>query len=423
MPMLNLLTQSTDETDVERALDHLKETASKGPLKNDEAYQLITQLRAKLFDPNVPSYLLNNLFELLDWNPAFELIFPTNRFYRNMSVKEFVECLDNSADVKRRGLELVDSAVPLDMEELRYTSPVYGKMRFTKIASRVVDPMTQETCGWIVALNVNDAEHWQVYEDDLKRTNEEQSLIGLYALSAERVLGQFPGYRALVDAHVDAMRRARRVLDLGSGPGFLAEKLLAAGMAVTSIDINDAMIEITRRRCGAFPSFSAVKANVERLHAPNEFYDMTKIGISRLYDGACMLNLYQWLRDPVAVLQRLAQEKLLSPGAVVTISLLCGKGEIEELFRALNYLKQVEQARQASRKRSFDLWEPMDFDRFSTVMRQFIARGMAKLSPDVVLGHLNAARYRVLDQHRVGYEIDGQRYEGFPFIIAEAPHE
>jgi SAM-dependent methyltransferase len=423
MPMLNLLTQSTDENDVEQALDRLKETASRGPLKNDEAYQLITQLRAKLFDPNVPSYLLNNLFELLDWNPAFELIFPTNRFYRNMSVKEFVECLDNTAEVKRRGLELVDSAVPLDMEELRYTSPVYGKMRFTKIASRVVDPMTQETCGWIVALNVNDAEHWQVYEDDLKRTNEEQSLIGLYALSAERVLGQFPGYRAQVDAHVDAMRRARRVLDLGSGPGFLAAKLLAAGLAVTSIDINDAMIEITRRRCGAFPSFSAVKANVERLHAPNEFYDMTKIGISRLYDGACMLNLYQWLRDPVAVLQRLVQDELLSPGALVTISLLCGKGEIEELFRALNYLKQVEQARQASRKRSFDLWEPLDFDRFSTVMRQFIARGMAKLSLDVVLGHLNAARYRVLEQHRVGYEIDGQRFEGFPFIIAEAPHE
>jgi SAM-dependent methyltransferase len=423
MPMLNLLTQSTDENDVEQALDRLKETASRGPLKNDETYQLITQLRAKLFDPNVPSYLLNNLFELLDWNPAFELIFPTNRFYRNMSVKEFVECLDNTAEVKRRGLELVDSAVPLDMEELRYTSPVYGKMRFTKIASRVVDPMTQETCGWIVALNVNDAEHWQVYEDDLKRTNEEQSLIGLYALSAERVLGQFPGYRAQVDAHVDAMRRARRVLDLGSGPGFLAAKLLAAGLAVTSIDINDAMIEITRRRCGAFPGFSAVKANVERLHAPNEFYDMTKIGISRLYDGACMLNLYQWLRDPVAVLQRLVQDELLSPGALVTISLLCGKGEIEELFRALNYLKQVEQARQASRKRSFDLWEPLDFDRFSTVMRQFIARGMAKLSLDVVLGHLNAARYRVLEQHRVGYEIDGQRFEGFPFIIAEAPHE
>ena len=124
MPMLSRVTQSPDERGVERTLDRLKETAAKGPLKNDEAYRLITQLRAKLFDPNVPSYLLNNLFELLDWNPAFELIFPTNRFYRNMSVKEFVECLDNSAAVKRRGFEVVDSAVPLDMEELRYTSPV-----------------------------------------------------------------------------------------------------------------------------------------------------------------------------------------------------------------------------------------------------------------------------------------------------------
>ena len=52
--------------------------------------------------------------------------------------------------------------------------------------------------------------------------------------------------------------------------------------------------------------------------------------ISRLYDGACMLNLYQWLHDPPAVLQRLVQDELLSPGARVTISLLCGKSEIEE---------------------------------------------------------------------------------------------
>jgi SAM-dependent methyltransferase len=431
MPVLSLLTQAQNEDVVDRALNDRIQTVSKPPLKNEESYRLINQLRAKLFDPNVPSYLLNGVFELLDWNPAFELIFPTNRFYRNMSVKEFVDCLDNSTDVKRRGLELVDSSVPLDMEELRYTSPVYGKMQFTKIASRVIDPMTQETCGWIVALNVNDAEHWQVYEDDLKRTNEEQSLIGLYASAAERVLSCFPGYIALVDTHVDAHRHAdgdakrhfRRLLDLGSGPGVLAEKLLTAGMAVTSIDINDAMIEITRRRCGGFPAFSAVKANVERLHAPNDFYDTTKIGITRLYDGACMLNLYQWLRDPAGVLQRLVQDELLAPGALLTISLLCGKSEIEELFRALNYQKQVEQAQQAVRQRNFDLWEPMDFDRFSTVMRQFMSRGLARLSADAVAGHLSAARYRVVEQRRVSYEIEGHQFDGFPFFVAEAPRD
>jgi len=423
VPMLTLLTRGPDDQVVDRALDRFRETAAKGPLRNEEAYKLITQLRAKLFDPNVPSYLLNNLFELLDWNPAFELIFPTNRFYRNMSVKEFVNCLDNSSDVKRRGLELIDSTMPLDMEELRYTSPIYGKMRFTKIASRVADPVTEETCGWIVALNVNEAEHWQVYEDDLKRTNEEQSLISLYALSAERVLGHFPGYTAMVDAHAGTMQThgARRVLDLGSGPGFLAAKLLSTGIAVTSIDINDSMIEITRRRCSAFPNFSAVKANVDKLHAPNDFYDTTKIGISRLYDGACMLNLYQWMRDPPGVLQRLAQDELLSPGALVTVSLLCGKREIEELFRALNCLKQVEQSRRAAQKQTFDLWESIDFERFSTVMQQFLSRRTATLSPDVVAGHLTDAGYRILERRRVAYAIDGQRFEGFPFLIAEVP--
>lgn len=142
--------------------------------EKNENYRLIGQLRAKLFDPNVPSYLLNDAFDLLDWNPAFELIFPTNRFYRNMNVREFVDCLDNSDDAKRRGAKVVtDSTAPVDVEKLRYTSQAYGKMRFTKIASKVVDPKTHKT-GWIVALNIDHVDRRQAYENDLKRTNGEQ---------------------------------------------------------------------------------------------------------------------------------------------------------------------------------------------------------------------------------------------------------
>ena len=84
--------------------------------------------------------------------------------------------------------------------------------------------------------------------------------------------------------------------------------------------------------------------------------------------------------------------------------------------------RAYEQVRRAARNQSFDLCEREDFNRFSTVMRQFIVRGIARLSPDVVAGHLNAAGYRVVDQRRVGYEIDGQRFDGFPFLVAEAPH-
>ena len=101
---------------------------------------LIRDLKHKLFDPNVPSYLLNSKFELLDWNTAFELVFPTTHFYRHESVKEFVECLANKDEIKLRGAELIAGPPLFDLEQLSYRSPKYGTMSFTKIASRVIDP-------------------------------------------------------------------------------------------------------------------------------------------------------------------------------------------------------------------------------------------------------------------------------------------
>jgi SAM-dependent methyltransferase len=410
VPLLDLLSATAESGTVDSALvRRYKQSMSEETSRDEENSHLIHQLRVKLFDPNVPSYLLNSAFELLDWNPAFELIFPTDQFYRNMSVKEFVDRLDNSDDVKRRGLMVVDSKVPIDLEQLRYTSPVYGKMGFTKIATRMVDRQTQKD-GWIVALNVNHVEHLDVYEADLKRSNEEQLLISLHARAAERLLGTFPGHAAIVEAHLQAMKNvsARKVLDLGSGPGFLAGKLMEAGIAVTSVDNNDDMIEIARERCGGSGGFSAVKANIETLHAPNDFYDTTKIGIRPPYDGACMLDLYQWLREPRALLRRLAQHELLSAGAPIAISLLSGK----ELLRALNRL--------AGRRRGGNAWEEKDFEHFSNLMR-YVSDHKVATSAEAVAEDLKAAGYRVVKQSEVAYEIDGQTFKGFPFLVAEAP--
>lgn len=54
-----------------------------------------------------PSYFLNDHFELLDWNNAFELVFPTTNFYRHESVKEFMECLTNKDEIRRRDVEWI----------------------------------------------------------------------------------------------------------------------------------------------------------------------------------------------------------------------------------------------------------------------------------------------------------------------------
>jgi trans-aconitate methyltransferase len=325
-----------------------------------------------------------------------------------MRVKKLIDRLDNSQEVKERGLHVVtESTAPVDMEKLQYTSPVYGVMEFTKIASKLPEPVAQGNNGWIVALNVDKVEHLPVYENDLKRTNEEQFLVSQYARPAERLLGGFPGYTAIVDAHVQAMTQAgaRRILDLGSGPGFLAKKLLEAQLSVTSVDHNDAMIEIARERCGDPDDFTMVKANVETLHSPDDFYDVTKIGIAPPYDGACMLDLYQWLRDPRALLRRLVQEKLLSPGACVTVSLPCGR----DLLRAIN-------SQAASRR------EPKDFEYFSNLMSYVIDHKPA-LSGDAVAEDLEVTGYRIVKKGQIPYAIDRQKFDGFPFLVAEAPHE
>ena len=44
--------------------------------------------------------------------------------------------------------------------------------------------------------------------------------------------------------------RGKRVLDAGCGPGIYAENVIARGGLVTSIDVSDRMIELSRTRLG-----------------------------------------------------------------------------------------------------------------------------------------------------------------------------
>jgi len=392
---------------VEHRLDRQKKEVKSD--NNKDVIGLIKRLRERLFDPNVPSYLLDNSFALLDWNPAFELIFPTDQFYRNMSVKEFVDRLDNNADVKKRGAKLIETPTEFDLEPLAYTSPIYGKMRFTKIASTVVDPANNAKIGWIVALNVNFVENEAKYEADLKRANEVQSLIGFYAQCLDSVLDRFPGYRELVTAHVAAAREKAHgaILDLASGPGILAAAMLQElGCSVTSVQVHDAMIELVRQHCSEFDGFSAVKADLDKVHQPRtKFYPVQKIGMRNAYDGACMLDSYQWLNDPVLLLKRLRTE-LLRKGARITVS-LCGKAEIEEELGAIN---------------DNGILSASVFERFSMAMEQFIEHRLSdRYGADAVEGHLREAGYENITRTTVPYTIAGVRYKGFPFFVAETP--
>src|SRR5439155_16173649 len=139
------------------------------------------KIRAKLFDPNVPSYILDKNYHLLDWNPAFELIFPTDTFARGGHVTDFLQCLENYDEVLTRAKDFLERVPLYHVEQFVYTSPTYGGMRFTKLTSPVTDEETGDYVGFNLALNVDAVEKLREYAEDRHRATELDALISHYA--------------------------------------------------------------------------------------------------------------------------------------------------------------------------------------------------------------------------------------------------
>lgn len=95
-----------------------------------------------------------------------------------------------------------------------------------------------------------------------------------------------------------------RVLDIGTGPGLLAEdaaKLVGAEGHVRGIDISDAMIMMARTRCAALPQASFAVSTATKLDAE-----------SGAYDAAVSTQVYEYVEDIEAALKELY--RVLRPG-------------------------------------------------------------------------------------------------------------
>lgn len=375
---------------------------------------LIAQLRGCLFDPNVPSYLLNDAFEILDWNAAFELIFPTDRFYRNQLAKAFVDVLDNAPEVKEEARRIVQSGqgneTGLLLEQLAFSSPVYGNMAFTKIASEFV---FEDSRGWIVALNINQVEHRGQYEADLRRINREQALITAFMQGFDRFQTEFPGLSAIQNAfRTEVLGTCSKVLDLGAGTGLLTEVMLREGKSVTAVETSDVLLDALRKRCRELARLSILKANIESLHAPPPFYDNAKIGINPPYDAACIHLHYHWLERPVEFLKRLVADELIVEGGLVAILLISSGKDFEAYFRALQQFRANHPANPANN----------GFQDYLKSVAELLELGIVGKYKDAeVEKHLADAGYELLSKSSTGFQVAGRNYRGFPLLVARAP--
>jgi SAM-dependent methyltransferase len=295
-------------------------------LASDNAFETKLRIRAKLFHPNVPSYILNQNYYLLDWNPAFEITFPTHRFYRGQSVREFLTCLDNYDEILVKGQTFLNNPPLYHVEPFIYISPLYGRMAFTKITSPVTDEKTGEVVGWNLVLNVDSVENSELYAEHRKYATELDALITKYSLAYDQITSRFLGYQELAELHSQAVKDARNVLDVGAGPGGVTQRLLEDGKYVTAVDNNDEMLLLLRERCRIPANANTLtinKVNVEVLN-----------GLQPVFDGAVLLHVLFTLARPQNCLRRIYE--LLLPGSVLALSGPRKTAILENLFEEID---------------------------------------------------------------------------------------
>lgn len=92
--------------------------------------------------------------------------------------------------------------------------------------------------------------------------------------------GQRSVWKRTLASHMDEAlqgndKRAVRIVDAGTGPGFFAVLLAEMGYAVTAADYTDAMLDEARRNAGIWADhIDFHKGNVEHLALPDEFADI-----------------------------------------------------------------------------------------------------------------------------------------------------
>lgn len=307
-------------------------------------FDLIQGLREKVFDPNVPSYLLNRRYFILDWNPAFEMIFPTDQLYRGQHVKDLVQTFLNDDEVDNEGNEVFGDQntdrdlPPFHREPIVYQSPRYGRIQFSKTASKIESPILRTVQGWIIILNIDFVDKTRIFEEDLKRINKIEHLLDHYAEPYNVLMPNFPEYSALMDMHFESVKACPKIIEIGCGPGILAERLAnEASAVVTAVDPRDDMINRLELRSRNNENIRILKAHLDTLHPlTREQVDEYKafVPVDTPYDAVVMSNSLGIIKDPKGFLQTI-RSQFIRTGGIISLSVRRRSATRARLFEAL----------------------------------------------------------------------------------------
>jgi ubiquinone/menaquinone biosynthesis C-methylase UbiE len=105
------------------------------------------------------------------------------------------------------------------------------------------------------------------------------------------------------------LRTGERVLDIGTGPGFVAYEmahLIGASGQIVAIDASEPMLRLARQRCAEMPHVQFKTGDALRLPVPDESFDV-----------AVSVQVYEYVREVDAALAEMY--RVLRPGGRAAI--------------------------------------------------------------------------------------------------------
>lgn len=99
-------------------------------------------------------------------------------------------------------------------------------------------------------------------------------------------------------------REGERILDIGAGPGFLAQELarsVGQDGTVEGIDVAEAMVTLARQRCAGYPNVNLQTGDATQLTFPDG-----------AFDAAVSVQVFEYIAEVDAALRELA--RVLRPG-------------------------------------------------------------------------------------------------------------
>ncbi len=338
------------------------------------------RLELASFSGTVPSFIVNQDQVILDWNPAFELIFgEVFKLRKNIPVSHWYKHLENFRRVENRTEEFFGEGIlPIaDRHRIVFISPKYGRMVFTKIMSPLVDRNTGRILGWSFSLNINSVNKRNEFLEDFFAAIKHKSENLRFVASYDGVFANSDIYQDLVRQHLLAHGDNKNLLELNARTGELSFAKIDEGGSATAVH---GMVEFLR--------IMRHKANSLRrghMHIVERKLSELKSLPSNKYESVAMMHGFYKHDDVDAVLAQVYRS--MKDGGIFTYSQLLGDGQRIDYVES--YLATIKKNLEAK-----NLFDNMKYQ-FQHVSSTFEKYEADRLEPRIIISALKRAGFKI----------------------------